>query len=214
MDEKRICQNIMKLRKARNMSMRRLAELTGLTKGYISRIEKADKAPPFSTLSKISNALNASLFKDLLSPDPEEQNSEPDNLCIVRKNEREKILSNRLRGHHYEALAQRRIGKNMEPFLIEPGFDEPVLFSHEGEEFLFGMEGTQEFVYGNRKYILHEGDSVYFDSVTPHGGRSLGEKKAKVLAVMYSYKRIEPRHLVESDPRKRKRSTRTGRAPV
>jgi len=185
--------------------MRRLAELTGLTKGYISRIEKADKAPPFSTLSKISNALNASLYKDILSPDTPDskvQDSEPETICIVRKNGRERILGNRLRGHHYEALAHKRIGKNMEPFLIESGFDEPVLFSHEGEEFLFAIEGSHEFTYGNRKYVLHEGDSVYFDSAIPHGGRSIGEKKAKLLAVMYSYKRFEPSHLAEPVARK------------
>lgn len=77
----------------------------------------------------------------------------------------------------------------MEPYIIEPAFEEKASFSHEGEEFMYVLEGTHEFVYGNKKYILSEGDSIYFDSIIPHSGRSFGKKRAKVLGIMYSYKR-------------------------
>ena len=46
MDEKQIAKNIKKIRLESNMSQERIAELSGLTKGYISKIEKSDKAPP------------------------------------------------------------------------------------------------------------------------------------------------------------------------
>ncbi|UCE55101.1 MAG: helix-turn-helix transcriptional regulator, partial [Desulfobacterales bacterium] len=61
MDEKQIAKNIKKIRLEINMSQERLAELSGLTKGYISKIEKSDTAPPLSTLSKIANALNVDI---------------------------------------------------------------------------------------------------------------------------------------------------------
>jgi quercetin dioxygenase-like cupin family protein len=54
---------------------------------------------------------------------------------------------------------------------------------------MYVLEGTHEFIYDGKKYILNVGDSIYFDSVIPHSGRSIGKKKAKILAVMYSYKR-------------------------
>jgi len=54
---------------------------------------------------------------------------------------------------------------------------------------MYVLEGTHEFAYGDQKYILKEGDSIYFDSSVSHSGRSLGKKKAKILAVLYSYKR-------------------------
>ena len=57
MDEKQITKNIKKIRLEKNLSQEKLSNLSGLTKGYISKIEKADRAPPLSTLSKIAHAL-------------------------------------------------------------------------------------------------------------------------------------------------------------
>lgn len=170
------------------MSLEKLAKLTGLTKGYVSKIENSCKAPPFSTLTKIATALDIDV-SFLISDNPDET-PENLNLCIVRKNEVKEVVSRgTLYGYHYKALAYKRIGKNMEPFIIEPAFEEKAFFSHEGEEFMYVLEGTHEFIYDNQKYILEEGDSTYFDSIIPHSGRSIGKKRAKILGIMYSYKR-------------------------
>jgi transcriptional regulator with XRE-family HTH domain len=186
MDEKQIAKNIKKIRLEINMSQERLADLSGLTKGYISKIEKSDTAPPLSTLSKIANALNVDIT--LLTAEELELPGDID-LCIVRKGEGKKISSATLEGYHYEALAYRKSGKNMEPFFLRPAFDEKAIFTHEGEEFMYILEGVHEFIYDNKTYILNEGDSIYFDSRIPHTGRSIGKQRAKILAVMYSYKR-------------------------
>ncbi|MCJ7593619.1 MAG: helix-turn-helix domain-containing protein [Desulfobacterales bacterium] len=195
MDEKQIAKNIKKIRLDNKLSQERLAELSGLTKGYISKIEKSDKAPPFSTLNKIANALNVDVAvltaEDLELP-------EDINLCIVRKSEGKKISSVNLEGYHYEVLAHKKKGKNMEPFFIMPAFDEEAVFCHEGEEFMYVLEGTHEFVYDKKKYILKEGDSIYFDSIIPHTGRSIGKKRAKILAVLYSYKRNQMEDSLDS----------------
>jgi transcriptional regulator with XRE-family HTH domain len=187
MDEKQIVKNIKKFRINKKMSLGRLANLTGLTKGYVSKIENSDKAPPFSTLNKIADALNTDISL-LIAEDSEVP--ENINLCIVKKNERKEVTSRgTLYGYHYEALAHKKIGKNMEPYIILPAFNEKGVFSHEGEEFMYILEGTHEFMYDGKKYLLSQGDSIYFDSTIPHSGRSVGNKKAKILAVMYSYKR-------------------------
>jgi transcriptional regulator with XRE-family HTH domain len=186
-DEKQIVRNIKNLRLTKQVSLGKLSKLTGLTKSYVSKIENSDKAPPFSTLSKIANALDTDIGF-LIADD-----SEPPKdirLCIVKPNERKEVASRgTLYGYHYEALAHRKIGKNMEPYIIMPAFREKGVFSHEGEEFMYVLEGRHEFIYDGKKYLLHEGDSIYFDSIVPHTGRSVGKKKAKILAVMYSYKR-------------------------
>ena len=203
MDEKQIGRNIQKIRIESNISQERLAEISGLTKGYISKIEKSDKAPPLSTLSKIAHALNVDITilmaEDLESP-------EDVNLCVVRKGEGKKISITTLGGYHYEALAYKKTGKNMEPFILMPAFDEKAIFIHDGEEFMYILEGVHEFIYNNKKYILNEGDSTYFDSRIPHTGRSVGKKRAKILAVMYSYKRNPEMGSIESRIRIRRRS--------
>lgn len=170
------------------MSLERLAKLSSLTKGYLSKIENSHKAPPFSTLIKIANALDTDV-NVLISENYE--TLEDSTLCIVRKNERKEVTSRgTLYGYHYEALAYKKTGKNMEPYIIEPAFKEKAVFSHEGEEFMYVLSGKHEFIYDNKRYILNKGDSIYFDSAISHSGRSLGKQKAKILAIMFSYKRM------------------------
>jgi transcriptional regulator with XRE-family HTH domain len=204
MDEKQIAKNIKKIRLESHMSQEKLAELSGVTKGYISKIEKSDTAPPFSTLSKIARALNVDVT--ILTAEGSELPEDLD-LCIVRKGKGKKISSATLEGYHYEALAHPKSGKNMEPFLLMPAFDEKAIFSHDGEEFMYILEGVHEFVYDKKKYTLYEGDSIYFDSRIPHTGRSVGNKRAKILAVMYSYKRNLKMDSIESRISVLKRST-------
>jgi transcriptional regulator with XRE-family HTH domain len=188
MDEKQITENIRRLRKAKNMSIDRLANAAGLTRGYVSKIENSHKAPPLATLFKIAKALGTDL--PLLIIDDPTLVKQGNNLCIVRAKDRKAVVAlGTLYGYNYESLAYGRAGKNMEAHIIEVAFDEKGMFSHEGEEFMFQLEGTQEFTYGNEKYIVEEGDSLYYDSIVPHTGRSIGTKRAKVLAVTYSYKR-------------------------
>lgn len=155
MDEKQIVQNIKQIRQNKKLSLERLAKLTGLTKGYVSKIENSCKAPPFSTLTKIANALDTDVSV-LIAENSE--TPEDLNLCIVRKNERKEVFARgTLYGYHYVALAYKKIGKNMEPYIIEPAFEEKGAFSHAGEEFMYVLEGTHGFVYDSKKYMLNTG---------------------------------------------------------
>jgi transcriptional regulator with XRE-family HTH domain len=193
MHEELITKNIKELRKQKKITLQQLANLTGLTKGYLSKIERAKKAPPYSTLNKIALALNvdaASLLGHNFNRSQEKR------ISFTKKHERKRIVQlgsiadGSLYGYGYEALAYDKHGKNMEPYIIEPAFEDEAVFQHEGEEFMFVLEGKHEFIYDGETYIMEEGDSVYFDAAVPHTGRSLGKKKAKLLAVLFSYKRL------------------------
>jgi len=182
MDERQIVRNIKKLRQSQEMSLEQLAKNAGLTKGYVSKIENAQKAPPVSTLIKIARALNAGM--DVLLADKSEPPEEID-LCIVKKNEGKEVVSKgTLYGYNYISLAYKKMGKRMEPYIIECAFDEKTVFSHDGEEFMYVLEGTHEFVYASKKYLVRKGDSIYFNPRIPHSGRSVGKKRAKILTVI------------------------------
>jgi transcriptional regulator with XRE-family HTH domain len=193
MGEETIARNIYELRKKRKITLDKLSDLTGLTKGYLSKIERAKKAPPYSTLNKIALAFGVDAASLL-----EESSQETKNIKVAfTKNSHGKavrsvgsLAEGSLYGYNYEALASDKSGKNMEPFIIEPSFDEEAIFQHEGEEFMYVLEGRHEFIYDGNRYIMDKGDSVYFDAAVPHTGRSLGKKKAKLLAVMYNYRRL------------------------
>ena len=187
MDEKNISESIKKLRIARDLTLQDLADRTGLTKGYLSKVERSRKAPPYSTLTKIAAALEieitALLTGETAVPgDVKRYISRGASRPVFRE-------ADQVAGYDYELLAEGKPGKNMEPFIIHAPFDVTRTYSHEGEESIFVMDGTLEFFYGDETVILEAGDNIYFDSVVPHVGRSVGKHKARLLVVLYFYKR-------------------------
>jgi len=192
MGEETIARNIYHLRKKRKITLDKLADLTGLTKGYLSKIERSKKAPPYSTLNKIAMAFGVDAASLLEESSQHKRNAQ---ISFTKKAKGKTIkvvgslAEGSLYGYNYEALASDKSGKNMEPYIIQPAFDEEAIFQHEGEEFMYVLEGKHELIYNGNRYLMEEGDSVYFDAAVPHTGKSIGKKKAKLLAVMYNYRR-------------------------
>ncbi|MDO9419899.1 MAG: XRE family transcriptional regulator [Herminiimonas sp.] len=183
--ELQLGKRISKLRSAKGFTQDKLALSTGFTKGYLSKIENSKVIPPIGTLVKIAQILDTDVA-DLLEP---ETSTESDEICVVRSWQRESVIKGATSfGYDYTALAHKRHHKQMEPFIMvfPSEVDRDVRFEHEGEEFMFILSGEVEFeaiVDGrNKTWILSPGDSVYFDSRTPHRGRSLtGESRALVV---------------------------------
>jgi mannose-6-phosphate isomerase-like protein (cupin superfamily) len=86
------------------------------------------------------------------------------------------------------ALAGNKAGRHMEPFVISikaSTDSEPSLSSHEGEEFLYVLEGEIKVVYGKETYYLAKGESLYYDSVVDHMVSAVNSD-AKIIAVVYT----------------------------
>lgn len=189
--ELQLGKRISKLRAARGRTQDQLAAATGFTKGYLSKIENSKVIPPIGTLVKIAQVLDTDVA-DLL--EPEDAPDQSDAICVVRSWQREAVIKGGSSfGYDYAALAHKRHHKQMEPFIMvfPSKVDRDIRFEHEGEEFMFILDGEVEFeatIDGrNKTWILAPGDSVYFDSRTPHRGRSLsGESRA--LVVIYRSK--------------------------
>ena len=180
MDEKKIVHKIRAIRLKKKLTLQQMAELTGLTKSYLSMIESGKKSPPIATLSKIASALSVDIATFFEHKDPE------DHIIVVRREERSVVVRDGTAfGYQYESIAPTRRQKRMEPFVIThpPGVDGGI-FDHEGEELMMVLEGTIRFFYGDSEYILNEGDSIYFDSSIPHRGDAVGDKPAKTLCVI------------------------------
>jgi transcriptional regulator with XRE-family HTH domain len=167
-----------------------LAKEIGLTEGYLSRIENSNTIPPIPTLERIARGLGVSISYLLLEDDRTLSGDHDPNIQIVKNKEipENKLISESKKGYHYESLAIDRPNKTMHPYLITSEFEFGELQQHDGEEFIYVLEGSLEFLYGSKKYLLEEGDCVYYYSHIPHCGRSVGKKKSKVLAIIYDYK--------------------------
>jgi len=181
--EAEIGKRIKSFRTQKQITLEGLAQRTGFTKGYLSKVEKSKKSPPVSTLGIIARALGVTISALLGEEAPRTF------FCLVRKDERPLIARNGTAfGYSYEAMAYRFPNKTMEPFLltlpVKP--KKRTLYQHEGEEILFVIQGTMKFFHGNEEYIVDEGDCIYFDSGIPHWGESVGPEEVKCFMVIWN----------------------------
>ena len=173
-----IANRIKELRQRRKMTLDQLSSLTGLSKGYLSRIENSSRPPPLFTLDAIARALGVDSTFLIVGTDKLEES----NICLVRNDERRSVEREpNPYKYTYEALAYKKPGKNMEPYLITVGFHRDIVeYQHQGEEFF----------YGEKSFLVKEGDSLYFDASVPHSGVSISDQEAKILCIIYSYSRL------------------------
>lgn len=171
------------LRKQRGMTMMQLAERTGFTQGYLSKVENSKSAPSVSTLIKIAKALDVRL--SYIFGESESETT----LTLVKKNDRKEMARNGTQfGYRYEALAPQFLNRRMDPYvLIHPAHAEVTpIFQHEGQEILYVLEGSMRFFHGAKEMIVEEGDCVYFDASIPHYGNPLGDTDLKCLLVIFT----------------------------
>ena len=175
------------IRQKKGLSLNELAGKTGFAKSYLSQIENLKREPSISALSQIAHVLEVDVLF-LLSG--ETQNSGAQSFTIVKKGERKTV--NRPSGslaYIYDAITYKKPDRLMEGYIVTIGPDfPPEPFVHEGQELTYVLEGTHEFVYDGKTYLLEEGDCYYFDSNKPHYARGVGEKPGKLLVVFAAKK--------------------------
>jgi len=183
--EYKIGAKIKKLRKVRKLTLQDVARETGFSPALISQIENNNVSPPIATLSKIAR------FFDVKMGHFFEEEEEERKYEVVRRDERRvvsRVISKAGTGHGYtyEALSFRKRNKKMEPFLltISERAEEETLYNHEGEEFLLILKGTAEVLLEDERFILEQGDAVYFDSSIKHRLLSHKGDEVQVMAIV------------------------------
>lgn len=175
------------LREARGMTLSALAIAAGITKGYLSKIEKSTTPPTFSTLQSIAIALQIDLGELI---EAKTQTSASHNIEIHEPGQGEWQQSKQLGGYSFLPLVHFYRNKYLAPFLmkIKPGTTS--YFEHDGEEFLYHVSGEVELEYEGKKHVLKEGASAYLDSRIKHRFHNRGKTEAVLLAVNFVYRRF------------------------
>ena len=77
----------------------------------------------------------------------------------------------RYKEYSFSALAYNFINRDMEPMIVDllPKDAPPELVTHKGQEFNYVLEGKVTVLFGSHKFVLEEGDSIYFNPAIPHG---------------------------------------------
>ncbi|MEW5913242.1 MAG: XRE family transcriptional regulator [Thermodesulfobacteriota bacterium] len=181
--ESEIGKNIRRIRKAKGFTLEGLAQKTGISKGYLSKLENSRKAPPVSTLLNIAKGLRVNIA-ELFGEDQAGTSA-----SLVKKGERQLMARDgSVFGYAYETLAHKFPHKHMEPYLltIPAKVKHQPFFQHKGEEMLLVLEGTMRFEIGGQEYIVEEGDCIYIDADVPHRGVTLNCPRVKCLIVIFT----------------------------
>ena len=165
-------QRFRRLRQKRNLSLVQVARATGVSVGFLSALERGQMRASIATLRRIARYYRTNLFSFF---DASGKNSR-----LVQSPERRVLETTK--GVRMELLAWGN--KAMEPhlFRIKPGSGSGEPYTHEGEEFLHVIRGEFEIWLGDEEhYKLKSGDSLYFESSTPHRWRNPGRKETWLL---------------------------------
>jgi transcriptional regulator with XRE-family HTH domain len=182
-DIEEIGERIKLLREKKGLSLDDLSNITGFETDLLAGIEKNEVQPQLGTVIKLSKALD-SAFSRLVSGVGDKLYS------ITRKNE-QKVVSRsttkkgKKQLYTYKSLAPEVKGRHMESLIVQlENNPDKTISVHEGEEFIYVLEGIIVVKIGDDEFELEPGDSVYYLSTTPHM-ISAKEEKATILAVIY-----------------------------
>jgi transcriptional regulator with XRE-family HTH domain len=187
LEEIRVGEKVKVLREQKGLSLKELADLTGFSTALLSQMENHLVSPSLGTMIKLAKALGVRVG-DFFG----ETEGEP--FALVRKDERKTVSRFASKegvkyGYLYESLGFEKKNRHMEPFIVtlEPATIKTSKTSvHDGEEFIFVLEGEMEVILGTHTDVLYPGDSIYYDSNIPHRVQCHQDRVTRILAVLYT----------------------------
>jgi DNA-binding transcriptional MerR regulator/quercetin dioxygenase-like cupin family protein len=167
-------QLLRRLRVKRGLSLAQVARVTRVSVGFLSALERGQMRSSIATLQRIARFFKTNIFSMF------ETNG--DSQHLVRPSQR-KILETSP-SVRMELLAWGNTVMEPHLFRIKPGGGSGESYAHEGEEFLHVLRGEFEiWLHKQGHYRLKHGDSLYFESSTPHRWKNPGRSEAWILWV-------------------------------
>jgi XRE family transcriptional regulator, regulator of sulfur utilization len=168
-------------RRRRRLSLRKLADLSGLSPTTVHQIETGRGSPSLATLQSLASTLGVPLATLFESGPPAVA---PAVRLAARKRPRTATP-----GGTIERLATGLAGQRLRGLLLTlgPGRDTgEEAMVHPGHELVFGLAGRCLYEVAGKEYALGPGDSLIVDSRQPHRGRNPGRREARLLLVLYA----------------------------
>ncbi len=172
---------VKRLREGMDLSLRDLAERSGVSAPMLSQVERGETSPTLAVAQKIAAGLDLTLSQ-LLRLD------EDRHVVIVRAGEGR---TRRRRGHRVEELTPPLPGQRADvsvhtlaPGSVTGGLDDPPLHEPGSRETAVVLEGEVELFIDGQRHELQEGDSVTFDADLPHHFENNGSAETRLIAVV------------------------------
>jgi transcriptional regulator with XRE-family HTH domain len=168
---------LIRLRRAKKLTLKNLANETGLPARYISQVENGNVIPPVSVILQLSRALEIDSGV-LLSEEKRRRGKKSDD--DFRK---------RTEDYTYQTLTPEARHKHLKAFkiFIDPKSEHKgVSYQHLGEEFIYVFKGKIEVTLGENKNTLGPDECLHFNSSIVHKLRNISTEKAELLVVLYT----------------------------
>ncbi len=181
-------ERVRRARESRGLTVEDMCKRTDLDPDTLTAIEQGSLAPPLGVIIRLAKALEMRMGYFI-------SGKEEKPYTIVRHKDR-KVVSrydsrkSKHYGYEFESLAPYKKDRHMEPFLVslEPAMTEHERSTHQGQEFIYVLEGRMEVRLGEEIHLLEAGDSIYYDSNVPHLVKCHGNEATRILAVLYAEK--------------------------
>jgi transcriptional regulator with XRE-family HTH domain len=166
------------LRQRHQLTMRELAEKSGLSINTLSMIENCKTSPSISTIQQISQALDIPLVSFF------ETRPARKRVVYVRQEERPKVnLGSTLLEH----LGKELVDSDIQPFVVtlEPGVKsgkKPII--HTGHEFVYCLSGQIQYTIDDKNYLMNPGDSLVFESPLSHHWQNMSKQVSQFILVL------------------------------
>lgn len=178
---KQIGERLKGLRDALDLSMQDVADTCGITLEKYEMIERGEVDITISNIMKIAKKYGVSADALMFAEEPKMRS-----YYVVRKGHGMSV--ERTKAYKYQSLTSGFQKRNADVFIVtvepKPNAHKIYKNTHDGQEFNYILEGTMKLLVGDKTIILEEGDSIYFDSTKPHGMMAIGDKPAKMLAMI------------------------------
>jgi transcriptional regulator with XRE-family HTH domain len=168
---------LQKLRKARKLTLKNVANETGLSTQYISEIEKGEVIPPVAVILQLSRALE--IDSGVLLRDEKARAGK----------QSAEDYQKRTKDYTYQTLTPEARHKHLKAFkvFVDPKSEHKgVSYQHLGEEFVYVLKGKIEVLVGENKNLLGPNQCLHFNSSIVHKLRNISEEKAELLVVLYT----------------------------
>ncbi|MEG0332309.1 MAG: helix-turn-helix domain-containing protein [Clostridium sp.] len=170
-------------RMIKNLSVRELAAMTGLSPGAISKIENGKTIPNVITIKSIASAMGVSVSYFFIDNEEELiQHTKKDQSPVFIRNSTET-------GQVVESMLTTGKDLHMQPCILTftPGSNSGEGITHKGEEFVYVLEGKIACILeGVDTYVLEKGDSLYYPCSIGHKWVNLLEDRDSRIMVVAS----------------------------
>ena len=170
-------------RRRRGLTLDRVAELSALSKGYLSRFERGEKTLSVAALIRLGSALDVSIGTLL---GEEVDNGE---IHLLRANDTPPLTASSEDGSYvFHALSGNFDGQTHSTFLLDIPVDRPHSSRafHGGRELLLVLEGSIEMSIGKNNLQLGKGDYLEFPGSIPHTISSPSDPSRILLVIVDS----------------------------